>query len=117
MYVRFGLFEESKDGTIVRVAALNPVDVQRIVRRHADRTRGGELIRGMPPRDGNGMTLGFVEGIAVVLRAEGEVHIRGGSFPERFEAFVRDLYSELGCAACVQVVEGRSSSLIRFVPK
>jgi hypothetical protein len=116
-YVRFGLFKEAADGKITRVAALDEADVQRIVRRHADRTRTGEIIRGKPPRDGNGTTLGFVEGIAIVLRTEGELHVGAGEFSGRFEAFVRDLFSELGCAACGQVVGGATSSLIRLVPE
>jgi hypothetical protein len=45
------------------------------------------------------------------------VHVRDGKLPGRFEDFVRDLCSELRCAACVQVVGGESSSLIRFVPE
>jgi hypothetical protein len=97
--------------------ALAAVKGDRIVGRHADRTQAGEIIRGRPPRDGNGTTLGFIEGVPIVLRSEGEVHVRDGNLPGRFEDFVRDLCSELRCAACVQVVGGESSSLIRFVPE
>jgi hypothetical protein len=115
-YLRIGLFKEVADRSILRMAALNQAEVERIVRRHIDRTRAGTVIRGKPPRDGNGMTLGFIEGIPIVLREEGEVHIPGGQLQGRLESFIRDLCAELGCSVSVQAVGGKSSSLIRIVP-
>jgi hypothetical protein len=115
-YLRIGLFKEDAKGTLTRVSALNQAEVQGILRRYADRTRAGDILRGKPPRDGNGTTLGFIEGIPIVLREEGEVHIRDGIFPDRLDGFLKDLCSELGCAACIQAEGGRTSSLIRFVP-
>jgi hypothetical protein len=114
-YLRIGRFEEPEEGKIVRAAALKQAEVGPIVARHADRNRSGVIIRGKPPRDGNGTTLGFVEGIPIVLRGEGELHVPEGKFSGRFERLIKDLCVELGCSSCVQVGE-RSSSLIRFVP-
>jgi hypothetical protein len=115
VYVRIGRFREDDDKTVVRVAALDQADVKRVFRRHADRMPSGEIIRGQAPLDGNGTTLGFVAGIPIVLRAEGEVHFGDRKLPDRFDAFLKDLCVELGCAMCVQFVGGKTSSLIRFV--
>jgi hypothetical protein len=116
-YLRIGVFVEREDGTVVRKESLRLEDVRPIVERHADRNDSGLLIRGKPPRDGNGTTLGYVEGLPIVMRTEGELHVlEMKKPPARFEALFQELCMELRCAACLQVVGGRTSRLIRFVP-
>ncbi len=103
-YVIVGRFEQLDGKQMRRVGALTIDEVRPIVERHADRSESGALIRGTPPRDGKGVTLGFVEDNPIVLRREGDVIIPWTRSGKRFDLFLWEFMKELDCVSYVETV-------------
>jgi hypothetical protein len=116
-FLRIGFLEERPDGAVVCRTALQQPAAERILDRYIDRDNNAAVVGRKPSRDGDGVILGSIQGVPILLRDAGELHVPDGRMPERLEAFVTDFCRELRCTVCVQAAGGVSSKLIRFVPE